>query len=66
MKMLRFDTYFNQEFVDTWYSQLRTFFLILMESIVTYFDKTIGQTDDAIKEAETNLKKVKKRRISSY
>ena len=32
----------NQEFAGTWYSQLKSFSLMLMKNIVTYCDKTIA------------------------
>ena len=32
----------NQEFAGTWYSQLKSFSLMLMKNIVTFYDKTIA------------------------
>ena len=35
---------YDQEFVDTWYSKLKTFSLTLMKDIVAHCDKTIVKT----------------------
>ena len=51
---------YDKEFVDTWYSKLKTFSLILMKDTVAHCDKTIVKTNDNIKDTETNLKKKQK------
>ena len=47
---------YNQEFVDMWYSKLKTS-LTLMKDIAAHCDKTIVKTEDSIKDTETHLKK---------
>ena len=49
---------YDQEFVDTWYSKLKTFSLTLMKDIVSCCDKTIVKTEDNIKDTETYLKHI--------
>ena len=46
----------DQEFVDTWYAKLKSFSLTLMKDITFYWDKTIVQTKQNIRETETDLK----------
>ena len=52
---------YNQEFIDTWYSKLKTFSLTLMKDIVAHCDKTIVKTEDNIKDTETHLKNITER-----
>ena len=52
---------YDQEFVDTWYSKLKTFSLTLMKDIVAHCDKTIVKTEDNIKDTETHLKNITER-----
>ena len=40
---------YNQEFVDTWYSKLKTFSLTLMKDIIAHCDKTIVKTEEKSK-----------------
>ena len=47
---------YDQEFVDTWYAKLKSFSLTLMKDIAFYWDKTIVQTKQNIRETETDLK----------
>ena len=49
---------YDQEFVDTWYTKLKSFSLTLMKDIASYCDKTIVQTKQNIRETETDLKSV--------
>ena len=52
---------YDQEFVDTWYSKLKTFSLTLMKDIKAHCDKTIVKTEDNIKDTETHLKNIPER-----
>ena len=52
---------YDQEFLDTWYSKLKTFSLTLMKDIVAHCDKTIVKTEDNIKDTETHLKNITER-----
>ena len=45
----------NQEFLDTWYSNLREFTLTLMKGIVKFCDKTISETAARINSTENTL-----------
>ena len=47
---------YNQEFVDMWYSKLKTS-VTLMKDIAAHCDKTIVKTEDSIKDTKTHLKK---------
>ena len=49
---------YDQEFVDTWYSNLKIFSLTLMKDIVAHCDKTIVKTEDNIKDTERHLKNI--------
>ena len=49
---------YDQEFVDTWYERLKSFSLTLMNDIASYYDKTIAQTKQNIRETETDLKSI--------
>ena len=49
---------YDQEFVDTWYSKLKTFSLTLMKDIVAHCDKIIVKTEDSIQDTETHLKNI--------
>ena len=49
---------YDQDFVDTWYTKLKSFSLTLMKDIASYCDKTIVQTKQNIRETETDLKSV--------
>ena len=40
---------YDQEFVDTWYSKLKTFSLTLMKDIIAHCDKTIVKTEEKSK-----------------
>ena len=51
----------DQEFVDAWYSKLKTFSLTLIKDIVVHCDKTIVKTEDNIKDTETHLKNITER-----
>ena len=52
---------YDQEFVDTWCSKLKTFSRTLMKDIVAHCDKTIVKTEDNIRDTETHLKNIKER-----
>ena len=52
---------YDQEFVDTWYSKLKTFSLTLTKDIVAPCDKTIVKTEDKIEDTETHLKNITER-----
>ena len=52
---------YDQEFVDTWYSKLKTLSLTLKKDIVAHCDKTIVKTEDNIKDTETHLKNTTER-----
>ena len=52
---------YDQEFVDTWYSKLKTFSLTLMNDIVAHCDKAIVKAEDNIKDTETHLKNITER-----
>ena len=49
---------YDQEFVDTWYAQLKSFSPTLIKDMASYCDKTIEQTKKNIKEIDTDLKSV--------
>ena len=62
----------DQEFLDTWYSNLQEFSLSLMKRIVKLCDKTISETAEHINSTENALKqnmekeefqKIKKKKI---
>ena len=53
--------YYDQEFIDKWYSKLKTFSPTLMNDIVAHCDKTIVKTQDNIKDTETHLKNLTER-----
>ena len=46
----------DQEFLDTWYSNLQEFSLSLMKRIVKLCDKTISETAEHINSTENALK----------
>ena len=46
----------DQEFLNNWFSKLNEFSLRLMKDIVTFCDKTIGKTNEDIKNTECTLK----------
>ena len=52
---------YDHEFLDTWYSKLRTFSLTLMKDIVAHCDKTIFKTEDNIKDTKAHLKNITER-----
>ena len=52
---------YDQEFLDTWYSKLKTFSLTLMKDIVAHCDKTIFKTKNNIKDTKAHLKNITKR-----
>ena len=47
---------YDQDFIDNWYSNLKDFFLVLMEQIVLFCDKTIEETTINISNTESILK----------
>ena len=55
----------NQDFIETWYSKLKIS-LTLMKDIAAHCDKTILKTEDSIKDTETNLKKLTRKRIPEH
>ena len=48
--------YYDQEFVDTWYEKLKLFSLTLMNDIASYWDKTIEQIKQNIRETDIDRK----------
>jgi len=46
----------DQDFLDTWYSNLEDFSLVLMKQIVSFCDKTINQTEEDITKTKHVLK----------
>ena len=48
---------YNQEFVDTCYAKLKSFWLTLMKDIASYCDEIIVQSKQNIRKTESNLKR---------
>ena len=49
---------YDQEFVDTWYSKLKSFSLTLVKDIAYYCNKAMAQIKQNVRETGTNLKSV--------
>ena len=49
---------YDPGFVDTWYAKLKSFSLTLMKDIASYYDKTIVQTKQNIRETKIDLRSV--------
>ena len=52
---------YDQEFVDTWHSKLKTFSLTLVKDIVAHCNKTIVKTEENIKDTGAHVKNITER-----